>query len=84
MGEKTKTLISCTVTAQLICVFVFAYEGCWVFYAAVKFIVLWSSLMFQKKIKCFKWLMKVKYSHNCVHVDAKYYCIDAHKKREKL
>ena len=26
---KTKTLISCAVTAQLICVFVFAYANCW-------------------------------------------------------
>ena len=25
LGEKTKALISCAVTAQLICVFVFAY-----------------------------------------------------------
>ena len=27
---KTKALISCAVTAQLICVFVFAYANCWV------------------------------------------------------
>ena len=26
---KTKALISCAVTAQLICVFVFAYVDCW-------------------------------------------------------
>ena len=26
---KTKKLISCAVTAQLICVFVFAYADCW-------------------------------------------------------
>ena len=26
---KTKTLISCAVTAKLICVFVFAYANCW-------------------------------------------------------
>ena len=26
---KTKTLVSCAVTAQLICVFVFAYAICW-------------------------------------------------------
>ena len=26
---KTKVLISCAVTAQLICVFVFAYANCW-------------------------------------------------------
>ena len=26
---KTKMLISCAVTAQLICIFVFAYAGCW-------------------------------------------------------
>ena len=26
---KTKTLISCAVTAQLICVFVYAYANCW-------------------------------------------------------
>ena len=28
---KTKVLISCAVTAQLICAFVFAYAYCWVF-----------------------------------------------------
>ena len=28
-AAKTKTLISCAVTAQLICVFVFAYADCW-------------------------------------------------------
>ena len=26
---KTKALISCAVTAQLICIFVFAYADCW-------------------------------------------------------
>ena len=26
---KTKALIGCAVTAQLICVFVFAYANCW-------------------------------------------------------
>ena len=31
---KTKTLISCAVTAQLICVFVFAYANCWFSHAA--------------------------------------------------
>ena len=30
---KTKTLISCAVTALLICVFVFAYANCWFSYA---------------------------------------------------
>ena len=29
---KTKALISCAVTAQLICVFVFAYANCWFSY----------------------------------------------------
>ena len=28
-AAKTKKLISCAVTAQLICVFVFAYANCW-------------------------------------------------------
>ena len=28
-SKKTKALISCAVTAQLICVFVFAYANCW-------------------------------------------------------
>ena len=28
-GAKTKALISCAVTAQLICAFVFAYADCW-------------------------------------------------------
>ena len=27
--EKTKSLISCAVTAQLICIFGFAYADCW-------------------------------------------------------
>ena len=31
---KTKALISCAVTAQLICGFVFAYADCWFFDAA--------------------------------------------------
>ena len=31
---KTKTLISCAVTAQLICIFVFAYADCWFSHAA--------------------------------------------------
>ena len=26
---KTKALISCAVTAKLICVFIFAYADCW-------------------------------------------------------
>ena len=29
MYAKTKALISCAVTAQLICAFVFAYANCW-------------------------------------------------------
>ena len=28
-AAKTKALISCAVTAQLICAFVFAYANCW-------------------------------------------------------
>ena len=36
---KTKALISCAVTAQLICgVFVFAYENCWFSHAAAQII----------------------------------------------
>ena len=31
--RETKGLISCAVTAQLICVFVFAYANCWFSYA---------------------------------------------------
>ena len=30
---KTKALISCAITGQLICVFVFAYANCWFSYA---------------------------------------------------
>ena len=33
---KTKTLISCAVNAQLICVFVFAYAGCWFSYSVAQ------------------------------------------------
>ena len=33
---KPKTLISCAVTAQLICVFVFAYADCWFSHAAAQ------------------------------------------------
>ena len=35
---KTKAQISCAVTAQLICAFVFAYACCWFSYAAVHII----------------------------------------------
>ena len=35
MWRKTKALISCAVTAQLICVFVFAYTNCWFSHAKV-------------------------------------------------
>ena len=34
----TKVLISCAVTAQLICVFVFAYANCWFSYVAAPII----------------------------------------------
>ena len=34
---KTKVLISCAVTAQLICVFVFAYANCWFSHAKAIF-----------------------------------------------
>ena len=33
-GAKAKALISCAITAQLICVFVFAYACCWFSYVA--------------------------------------------------
>ena len=36
---KTKMLISCAVTAQLICVFLFAYASCWFSYALADIIV---------------------------------------------
>ena len=35
---KTKALISCAVTAQLICAFVFAYANCWFSDAAAHFV----------------------------------------------
>ena len=35
---KKKTLISCAVTAQLICVFVFAYANCWLSHAQAQFL----------------------------------------------
>ena len=34
---KTKALINCAVTAQLICVFVFAYANYWFSHAAAQF-----------------------------------------------
>ena len=34
---KTQALISCTVTAQLICAFVFAYADCWFSHAQAHF-----------------------------------------------
>ena len=34
--KKKKTLISCAITEQLICAFVFAYECCWFTYAAAQ------------------------------------------------
>ena len=36
---KTKALISCAVTAQLICGFVFAYAKCWLSHAKSHFIL---------------------------------------------
>ena len=36
-AAKTKALISCAVTAQLICGFVFAYANCWFSYAQMLF-----------------------------------------------
>ena len=53
---KTKALISCTVTAQLICVFIFAYTNCWFSNAAARFCFffffsLWLSLCQVGKIK---------------------------------
>ena len=41
---KTKTLISCAATAQLICVFVFAFANCWFSHAAAHFNVICSCL----------------------------------------
>ena len=35
---KTKALISCAVTAQLICVFVFAYANCWCYHVSHVFL----------------------------------------------
>ena len=35
---KTKALISCAVTAQLICGFVFANANCWFSHAAAQFV----------------------------------------------
>ena len=36
---KTKALISCAVTAQLICVFVFAYADCWFYHAQAQMVL---------------------------------------------
>ena len=50
---KTKALISCAVTAQLICAFVFAYADCWFSYAAAHFHT--GFLYVGKFLQCNKW-----------------------------
>ena len=43
---KTKALISCAVTAQLICVFVFAYANCWFIHAQAQLVVVFFTTTF--------------------------------------
>ena len=51
---KTKVLISCEVTAQLICAFVFAYADCWFCdtVAQVKYDPSWASSLCHCSIFC--------------------------------
>ena len=42
---KTKALISCAVTAQLIYVFVFAYADCWLSHAAALVCIMYNALV---------------------------------------
>ena len=43
-AAKTKALISCAVTAQLICGFVFAYVNCWFSHAVAQMRFLWKNI----------------------------------------
>ena len=47
---KTKALISCAVTAQLICAFGFAYADCWFFYAVVQIVFTSCPIVVDKEI----------------------------------
>ena len=53
---KTKALISCAVTAQLICAFVFAYADCW-FSNAVAHIYLSVSRLVSSSDGCVREIM---------------------------
>ena len=44
---KTKALISCAVTAQLICIFVFAYANHWFSHAKAQLIIESSEILVQ-------------------------------------
>ena len=48
---KTKALISCAVTAQLICAFVFAYADCWFSDVVAQ---LWHMYRFYNRLVCFR------------------------------
>ena len=48
-SENSLSLIGCVVTAQLICVFVFAYAGCWFSYAAAH--IFFFFRRFNKKVQ---------------------------------
>ena len=54
LSAKTKVLISCAVTSQLICVIVFAYANCWFSHAKVQL---------EKDLKKVQRLLKVMYLH---------------------
>ena len=60
-AAKTKALISCAVTAQLICVFVFAYADCW-FSGAVAHFKLSSDMSknHNKTYFCFMFVALIK------------------------
>ena len=56
---KTKALISCAVTAQLICVFVFAYADCWFSLAAAHLFLSNMGFKFMVVIITKSWLQSV-------------------------
>ena len=66
---KTKALISCAVTAQLICAFVFAYANCWFYGAAAHIgIMNMSSQNARIEIYLLQKLYKIKFRLEVVFV----------------
>ena len=50
---KAKSLTSFAVTAKLICLFVFAYPGCWFSHEAAHFVfIIWAVVRLDEYITC--------------------------------